>query len=157
MNFIQDYNRRVIMIDKSAAQEMFKIVNLFKRHLDKQISTNISKDLTVAQGYVISFLNELGESKDIFQKDIEHEFQLHRSSVSSMLSNMEKNGLIQRLTVSEDNRLKKIILTEKALQYEKEIDCIMLEARDYICKNISAEEQQITMDTLEKMRENLIK
>lgn len=144
------------MFDKSAAQEMFKIVNLFKRHLDKQISSNISKDLTVAQGYVISFLNEVGEERDIFQKDIEQEFQLHRSSVSSMLSNMEKNGLIQRLSVNEDSRLKKIILTEKALQYEKEIDCIMIEAKEHILKNISLEEQQITVNTLDKMKQNLI-
>ena len=57
-----------------------------------------------------------GKEKDIFQKDLEKEFDLKRSSVSLLLNNMEKSDLIQRVPVAEDARLKKIILTEKAIK-----------------------------------------
>ncbi|MDO7205446.1 helix-turn-helix domain-containing protein [Paraclostridium bifermentans] len=45
--------------------------------------------------------------KDVFQKDLESVFDLKRSSISLMLNNMEKSGLIERMLVKEDGRLKK--------------------------------------------------
>lgn len=50
----------------------------------------------------------------IFQKDIEREFKIKGSSVTSVLNNLEKNGYILRKSVERDKRLKQIVLTEKA-------------------------------------------
>ena len=44
---------------------------------------------------------------DVYQKDIESFFKLRRSTVSSQLDTLEKKGLIQRVPVSHDARLKK--------------------------------------------------
>ena len=54
--------------------------------------------------------------KDVYQKDIEAEFKIRRSSVSSVLDTMEKNGFIMRQSVASDARLKKLVLTEKSIQ-----------------------------------------
>ncbi|HJJ77394.1 MAG TPA: hypothetical protein O0X78_02845, partial [Methanocorpusculum sp.] len=43
--------------------------------------------------------------------DIEVELQIRRSSVTSMLHNLEKLKMIQRVSVDQDARLKKIVLT----------------------------------------------
>ena len=55
-----------------------------------------------------------GKEKDIFQKDLEKEFDLKRSSVSLLLNNMEKSDLIQRVPVAEDARLKKNYFNRKS-------------------------------------------
>ena len=52
---------------------------------------------------------------------MEKQFDLKRSSISLMLNNMEKNKLIERVAVSEDARLKKIVLTEKAIKLNEKI------------------------------------
>ena len=98
-----------------------RINHIISRKMDAAIINTISDNLTVSQAYVIDFISMAGKDKDIFQKDLEKHFDLKRSSISLMLNNMEKNDLIQRVPVAEDARLKKIIVTEKALILNKNI------------------------------------
>lgn len=65
------------------------------------------------------------QGKDVYQKDVEAEFKIRRSSVSSVLDTMEKNGYIMRQSVASDARLKKLVLTEKAKKVGQHYrDCI---------------------------------
>ena len=88
-----------------------KINRIISRKIDAAVIRSIDGKITLSQAYVIDFICD-NSSRDIFQKDIEKEFDLKRSSVSLMLNNMEKNDLIKRVPVAEDARLNKIILTE---------------------------------------------
>ncbi len=84
-----------------------------RRHLDSLFEDD---DLTGLQGRIIGFIFICGKKgRDIYQKDLEQEFKIGRSSVTSVLNNLEKNGFILRQSVKNDRRLKKIMLTEKAL------------------------------------------
>ncbi len=75
-------------------------------------------ELTGLQARILGFLmRNLYEGQDIYQKDIEAEFKISRSSVTSVLNNMERGDFIERKSVERDARLKKITLTEKALAY----------------------------------------
>jgi DNA-binding MarR family transcriptional regulator len=58
--------------------------------------------------------------KDIFQKDIEEVFSLRASSVSATLKKLEGKGFITKEAVDYDARLKRIRLTDKALDLHKE-------------------------------------
>ncbi len=72
-------------------------------------------ELTGPQARILSFLiKRSARNLPVYQKDIEREFKISRSSVTSVLNNMEKNGFILRQAVESDARLKKIALTEKA-------------------------------------------
>ena len=65
------------------------------------------------------------QGKDVYQKDVEAEFKIRRSSVSSVLDTMEKNGYIMRQSVASDARLKKLVLTDKAKKVgQHHRDCI---------------------------------
>jgi transcriptional regulator len=55
---------------------------------------------------------------DVFQKDVEEEYSLRPPTATKILKDMEKNGLIRRETVPYDARLKRIVVTEKGLQYQ---------------------------------------
>lgn len=63
---------------------------------------------------ILGFIDRESQERDVYQRDIEEEFHIRRSSVTSVLQNLEKNGFITRESVQSDARLKKIVLTEKA-------------------------------------------
>jgi DNA-binding MarR family transcriptional regulator len=72
-----------------------------------------------------------------------------------MLNRMEKNQLIIRLPVIEDARLKRIVLTEKAvaLHHEVEQECKLFET--VLTEGISPEEQEQFQHVLKIMCQNL--
>lgn len=59
----------------------------------------------------------LAQSNDVFQKDIE-EYSLRPPTAAELLKKMEKNGLIYREAMVSDARMKRIAVSEKALQYK---------------------------------------
>ena len=132
-----------------------KIHHIISRKVDAAVISSIDDNLTVSQAYVIDFISMEGKHRDIFQKDLEKEFDLKRSSLSLMLNNMEKNDLIQRIPVAEDARLKKIILTEKAITLNKKISNAIDSVENKLCKDITLEEINMFYKVLNKIRNNL--
>ncbi len=146
------------MIDKSKLKlglDISRIHHIISRKVDAAVISSIDNNLTVPQAYVIDFIYMEGKEKDIFQKDLEKEFDLKRSSVSLMLNNMEKSGLIQRVPVAEDARLKKIILTEKAIMLNKNISNAINSIENKLSENITLEEINVFYKVLDKIRNNL--
>ena len=143
------------MIKNSFELEIIKTVHLMKRQIDEEISLNFEESLTVPQDHLISFIFNEGSCKNIFQKDIERIFALHRSSVSLMLDKMEKSDLIVRIPVESDARLKKIELTEKALTYHKKIMACIEHSSTKIMQAVTMEEQELCKNVLKKIQENI--
>ena len=135
--------------------DISKIDHIISRKMDNEILKSLEEHITMPQAYAIDFIATHCNDKDIFQKDLEKEFDLKRSSITHMLNNMERNNLIKRVSVPEDARLKKIILTDKALKsYEQisfAIDCI----ENKLSYNISNEEIDVFHKVLSKIRNNL--
>lgn len=104
--------------------------------------------ITGVQLSTIDFLaNQKNNSAD--QNAIEHEFGIKRSTTTIMLQRMEKQGLIQRVTDSQDKRRKKVQLTSKSLSLVKPIkDSITNEDKKF-SKQISASERKIVIKVLE--------
>ena len=53
---------------------------------------------------------------DVYQKDVEQEFRIRRSTATVMLQSLEQKGYLVRVASTEDARLKRILLTEKAIR-----------------------------------------
>ncbi|MBF7094386.1 winged helix-turn-helix transcriptional regulator [Streptococcus sp. HF-1907] len=70
-------------------------------------------NLTGTQMSVIDFLSRQ-EKEDYFQRDIEREFNIQRSTTTVLLQRMETKGLISRTVSKKDARQKSVILTDKA-------------------------------------------
>lgn len=74
-------------------------------------------ELNGLQARILGFIKKNDDmNRDVYQKDIEAEFKIRRSSVTSVLNTMEKNGYVIRQSVMSDARLKKLVLTGKAKQ-----------------------------------------
>ncbi len=92
----------------SKIKREFRNLPAFKK-LDNVSSTN---------GLIIMYIYEHGGI--VNQKDLEDRFGITRSTVSKVLSLMEQKNLIIRESEESDQRKKKIILTEDAIQLSKE-------------------------------------
>ena len=66
----------------------------------------------MAGGHLIGFLYRNRE-RDIFQRDVEEELHITRSSVTSLVKLLEKKGYLVHQSVEQDARLKKLSLTER--------------------------------------------
>lgn len=141
-------------IDKNVGMEVKKLSNLFKRNLFKIDIQNEIEGFTGLQGFIIRYLNN-NNDKDIYQKDLEKILQMRRSSASSVLSLMEKNGLIERQSVEKDARLKKIVLTKKSISFNKEIEKRIKKVESKATKGLSNEELIIFFNIVSKIENNL--
>jgi DNA-binding MarR family transcriptional regulator len=112
-------------------------------------------DITGIQGWIIGYISRHQNSQDVFQRDIEKEFNVRRSTVSGILNTMEKKGLIIRQTVDFDARLKKITLTPKAVTCNQMILDKLQEVERQLKKGLSDEEIKQFFTTLEKINKNI--
>lgn len=135
--------------------DISRINHIISRKIDAAVINAIDDNLTVSQAYVIDFISNEGEDREIFQKDLEKEFDLKRSSISLMLNNMEKSDLIKRVPVAEDARLKKIILTEKSMKLYENISTAIDSVENKLSENITLEEIKAFQRVLDKIRKNL--
>ena len=97
----------------------------------------------------------MAQTDDIFQKDIEEEYSLRPSSATEILKKMEQNGLIHREPTSYDGRLKKIIPSEKAIHYQKQVITDLTKLEHDLTKGIDPEQLEIFFQVMEKMLKNL--
>lgn len=134
--------------------EIGRTSRLIRRHLDNSATKSRLEKLTGTHGRAIGFLWH-NRYKDIFQKDFEQEFNIRRSTASSMLSLMEKNGLITREGVDYDARLKKIKLTEKAVEIQNSVNKSLDEFENLISRGITDEELDTFVRVLGKINTNL--
>ena len=99
--------------------------------------------------------HELGNV--VYQKDIEQVFHIQRSTATGILKLLEQRGSIRRESEKSDARLKRILVTEKALQTKKRVDSTIDGVEKRLVKGLSDEEIRTYIELTEKMRRNLEK
>lgn len=125
-----------------------------KRLADRSPAKAQMEHVTGTHGWVIGYLyHHRGE--DIFQRDLEKEFKMRRSTATGILQLMEKNGLICRESVSRDARLKKLVLTDKALSLHESFGQDIRLIESVMVSGISEEEIAAFNQTLDKLTRNL--
>lgn len=80
-----------------------------------------TEELTAMQRHVLKFILLESEHKDIYQKDVEEEFCIRKSTATGILKLMEEHGFITREAVESDARLKRIVPTGKAEKVHESI------------------------------------
>ena len=75
--------------------------HLVKRTVDQAAFDGVDDHPTGVQGWIIGYLYR-NRDKEVFQRDIQEQFSIRRSTVTGILQLMEKNGLITRSSVEQD-------------------------------------------------------
>ena len=135
--------------------EIGRIDRIILRSIDAAVIAAIGDTITVRQAYVINLIASEGSFKPFYQKDLEKEFDVKRSSISLMLDNMEKNALIKRVLVEGDARLKKIELTNKALDLNEQIAQAIHSVESKLVKGIDEKDVETCLTVLASIRKNL--
>lgn len=142
------------MEQQSVGLELRTLSNLLQRQVRGSI-LHQTDNLTRTNGWVIRFLAEHA-GQDIFQRDLEEKFSIRRSTASNILQLMEKKGLITRENVDYDARLKKLVLTPKALEFHKAATMEMNALEEQLTHGLTEEELSCFFTITAKIKQNLL-
>ena len=140
--------------EKTVGYVVRTLSNLIKRRLENsEVNRSIEK-MTCTHGWIIGYLYDR-RNEVVFQRDFETAFNIRRSTVTEMMSLMEKNGLIERVPAAEDKRLKKITLTDKSIRYHEDISTCIEDMERDIVRDIPAEDLENFFRVAEKIKKNI--
>lgn len=139
---------------KKVFTEIHATSRLIKRVLDSGKNKPYIEKVTGNHGHIIGFIF-INRDRNIYQKDIEKEFNIRPSTATNMLKLMEKNGLIERQCDENDARLKRIVLTKKAIDIQQFILRDFEMFNDMLTKGIDEKDLEVFFDVLDKVNNNL--
>ena len=168
INYIGETEKAVKVFDNLStldAAQMSKALNFFPNNLNTNViwlgmdninaKTVLTSGEAVCNKYNSIILNEdLAVNFSDRAKDIEEKFNIRRSTATGIINSMEKNDLIKRMPDDKDSRLKRLVLTEKALEIHKSIEKKLMEFDSNLRNGISKEELNSFFSILEKIKDN---
>lgn len=131
--------------------------NAVRRYIDRYSDGKKALDnLSCSNWWIIGYVCEMNErGKEVYQRDLENNFGVTRSTTSKVLGLMEKKGLIERVSVSHDARLKKIVPTERSLEIGRIIKDDNEKMEHLLRKGFSPKELEQLYGYLERIQTNI--
>ncbi|HHX66894.1 MAG: MarR family transcriptional regulator [Miniphocaeibacter sp.] len=111
--------------------------------------------VTGTQARILNFIVRKGKNYEIYQKEIEEEFNLRRSTVTGIIQLIEGKELITRTISKEDARVKKIKLTKKGIDLQKKISVEINNYEKILTNGISKGDLEILSKVLDKIMSNI--
>ncbi len=137
--------------DEHASRYIGILSNRLRREID---ALSFRGQYSGTEGKALHFILA-HEDSELFQKDLEDEFGLRPPSASALVKKMEQDGLISRVPVSYDGRLKKIVPSEKAQQNRERVLRDVQDLEERLLRNISEQDCERWLEITKKMIENL--
>lgn len=113
--------------------------------------------ITHQQSRIISFVGNLESKRAVYQYELEEIFSLRRSSIASLLSNLEKKGLITRCGDVSDARIKRIMLTDEGSAIAQETKEVIKGIEEKLVSNLDNKQKQTLVELLSIIVDNLEK
>lgn len=135
--------------------ELRSLHNMLQRKVDEKSKANFDGYITEIHMWIMVYLIH-NPDRDIFQKDLEAEFEVRRSTMTGILNTMEKNGLLVRVSVNYDARLKKLTLTEKAKEYLNKNLLMKMQFESAMVNGIDETDLEIFFKVIGKIKQNII-
>lgn len=135
--------------------EIISIANMLRRVAFQDPQESDETKPTGTQQWVLVFLWEHLHGDDVFQKDLEENFQIRSSTATEILKGMERKGLISRQTVSYDRRAKKIVMTEKALKVCEQNMQTILAIEEKLSEGFTADELHVLFKLMGRVKTNI--
>jgi DNA-binding MarR family transcriptional regulator len=133
-----------------------KVQSLIRKSVHDSETFKSNEDLTNVIGWTIGLISRRNnEGIETYQKDIEREFKISRSTATGLLQNMEKLGYLYREVSETDSRLKRIILTEKSIELNKKVLNTFDQIEQQLLIGFSIEEKKQLLEYLERLENNL--
>ncbi|MBQ9409236.1 MAG: MarR family transcriptional regulator [Clostridia bacterium] len=136
--------------------ELRRLSNLTCRYFDQLANKKRVEAITGTNGWIISYIARMNEKgEDVFQRDLEARFGVTRSTASKVVNLMVQKGLIEQQGVPGDKRLKKLCLTERAMEVKLLMDENRRGFEQTLRRGFSDEEIATLFSFLDRLQENL--
>lgn len=111
-------------------------------------------DLTGQQSFILRYLSERKHDV-VYPKDIEKRFNLTHPTVSGLLQRLESKGFLTCVPDPDDRRFKRVVMTEKAEECQKEIWQHILTIEEAMTAGMSDEDIDTFVRLLDLATQNL--
>ena len=115
-----------------------------------------SVPLTRNQAMLISYIAKESVERKVYQRDIEKQFMIRRSTATEQLNKLEDMGMITRKSSHLDGRLKEIELTQKAHKLTTEARQHFVAMAQQLKKGVSEEELATAKKIIHQVTDNLL-
>jgi DNA-binding MarR family transcriptional regulator len=149
---VQNQGQR--MTSKHIGVELRSLNNAIVRFMSRFANKKYIDKMTNRNGWIIGYLAR-HQDQDVFQRDLEQEFGITRSTASRVINLMVKKGLIEHCPVENDARLKKLVLTPKALEISVLMQADGKQMEDKLSAGFSPEELETFFSFIERMKQNI--
>lgn len=146
------------MQNKDMNQNIGNKVRVVHNYIDKYFHSSWEKagiEPTRMQCATLHYLRR-HQDEDVFQKDLEAAFSISGATVTNILKVMEKDGLIIRVAMEKDARLKKLVMTEKGMQYDKVAYSNVARLETGMEKGFTEEEITRFREYLDRLTQNIV-
>lgn len=146
------------MHKKEMNQNIGSKVRIVHNYIDKYFHSSWEKagiEPTRMQCATLHYLRR-HQGEDVFQKDLEAAFSISGATVTNILKVMEKEGLITRIPMEKDARLKKLQLTEKGIQYNEVAYANVTRLEVGMEKGFTEEEITRFREYLDRLTQNIV-
>ena len=136
--------------DKERYINTGRLIHILSNQMKRRNASEAVGDdgLTTMQKHVLKHILLETMHREVYQKDIEEEFQIRKSTATGILQLMEKNGFISRESSKKDARLKRIVPTPKAEALRPEILEHIRETEKRLIQGIDQEDVKICRKVL---------
>ena len=140
-------------MDKKSLIHEIKVIDgdIFRAICNRYKRMNV--DITPMHAKIIMTIYRSREP--LCQKDLEETMSCNKSTMSSIVSTMEKNGLVHRHTSEQDSRINYLVLTEKGLDMAEFLKKDRRLMDNVMVEGISDEECIVFSQIVDKIRKNL--
>ncbi|KRL96744.1 MarR family winged helix-turn-helix transcriptional regulator [Liquorilactobacillus satsumensis] len=140
-------------MERSLGISIKKASNAIARNAD---SFAHSLGLTGVQIGIIDYIFQNEKERAIFQKDIEKEFNIRRSTATSALKLMEARELLVRVPLLKDARMKQILLTHNSKILEGKIHCFFQATEEEMESALGSAEAKLLQQQLLTLTKSLV-
>ncbi len=146
------------MQNKEMNQNIGHKIRIIHNNIDKYFHSSWEKagiEPTRMQCATLHYLRN-HKDEDVFQKDLETAFSISGATVTNILKVMEKDGLIMRMPMERDARLKKLVMTEKGMQYDEVARANVVRLGEGMEKGFTQEEITRFREYLDRLTQNIV-
>lgn len=148
-------NEQDVLSNRQLGFELKAANNMIRRKMEVIFAQQDGYELNGMQGPLLGYLYHKSRNGDVYQKDVEREFRIRRSTATVMLQSLEQKGYLVRVASTEDARLKRILLTEKAIRHHDLIEEQIRIFNRELEAGLTEEEKETFLRILDKMMHNL--
>ena len=135
--------------EKSICFSLKRVNHIVERGIHTSLAAAGFDEITNMHGWILGFLYHA--QRPVYQKDIESNFGIARSTVTNILQLMERKGYITRRSVEQDARLKQLVLTEKGRQFHENTMLALHQTDEYVASLLTEEENTELLRLLNKL------